>query len=54
MRDPEGRTPLFFAVAYNHALVVEELLRAGADIHFRVPPSWEMNTVALFSCLDEA
>ena len=33
MRDPEGRTPLFIAVAYNHAPIVEELLRAGADVH---------------------
>lgn len=54
MRDPEGRTPLFFAVAYNHAPVVEELLRAGADIHSRVPRSWDTNRVALSSRLDEA
>ncbi len=33
MRDSEGRTPLFIAVAYNHAPIVEELLRAGADVH---------------------
>lgn len=38
MRDPEGRTPLFFAVAYNHAAIVEELLRAGADVHARARP----------------
>ena len=42
MRDPEGRTPLFFAIAYNHAAIVEELLRAGADVHVQARPCARM------------
>ena len=31
-RDEEQRTPLHYAIAYNHPDVMQELLNAGADI----------------------
>ena len=31
-RDAEQRTPLHYAIAYNHPDVMQELLLAGADV----------------------
>ena len=34
--DEEGRTPLHYAVAYNHAEIVDELVASGANLEAQV------------------
>ena len=36
--DEEGRTPLHYAVAYNHAEIVDELVSSGANLEAQVHP----------------
>lgn len=33
VRDDRGKTPLFYAVEYEHFEVIDLLLRSGADVH---------------------